>query len=87
MRKLERIFAVLAAVTVLGVPAGAWATIESGNATSGDVSLFAKVFPPLPDPVGIGAWDIDNIFWGFDEQVNTLAAPLDVFASRGGPAT
>jgi hypothetical protein len=63
------------------------AAIVSG---SGSGAIFAKLFPADTPPaifqVGNDNWNVDGVFWGFDEKSVTLAAPLNVFSSTGGAA-
>ena len=89
MKKITRIPAMLCVVALLAFSGGAAATILSGS--SGVGANFAKLFPvdspPSAFQVGADNWNVDGVFWGFDEKSVTLGAQLNVFSGNGSLPT
>src|SRR4051794_20890652 len=75
------------ALIALAGSSAAPAAIISG---SGSGAIFAKLFPADTPPaifqVGNDNWNVNGVFWGFDEKPATLAGSLNVFSATGGPA-
>ena len=87
MRARRSLAGLCAAIALTG-SGGLHANILSG---SGNGAVFAKLFPSNAPPpifaVGNDNWNVDGVFWGFDEGTRTLSAPLDVFSSVTSPAS
>jgi PEP-CTERM motif len=88
MKKNKKAVAGLCALAALAWSGGAYADILSGSGTG---AVFAKLFPSNGPPpifqVGNDNWNVNGVFWGFDERTLTVRAPLTAFSSAGGPAT
>jgi len=87
MKKNKRALAKVFALAALAWSSAVHADIISGSGTG---AVFAKLFPANAPPpifqVGNDNWNVNGVFWGFDERTLTLGAPLSAFSSVGGAA-